>query len=94
MEAQERKDKNILNEFKFLGRLADDPSVAEKYTRFPLAVKQDKRNVPNENTDTLLHDLISVSNNSILSVGYQPLDSMIGYSAATRDIKGKLLYLS
>ena len=45
-------------------------------------------NVPNENTDTLLHDLISVSNNSILSVVYQPIDSMIGYSAATRAIKG------
>jgi hypothetical protein len=36
-------------------------------------------NIPGENTDTILHDLLSVSNNSILSVGYQPLDSMIGY---------------
>ncbi|SES91854.1 hypothetical protein SAMN02910413_1249 [Pseudobutyrivibrio sp. C4] len=44
-------------------------------------------NIPGENTDTILHDLLSVSNNSILSVGYQPLDSMIGYSGAKRAIK-------
>ncbi len=44
-------------------------------------------NIPSENTDTILHDLLSVSNNSILSVGYQPLDSMIGYSGAKRTIK-------
>ena len=41
----------MLNEFKFLGRLADDPSVAEKYTRFPLAVKQDKRGEEEAATD-------------------------------------------
>ncbi len=41
----------MLNEFKFLGRLADDPTVAEKYTRFPLAVKQDKRGEAEAETD-------------------------------------------
>ena len=44
-------------------------------------------NIPSENTDTILNDLLSVSNNSILSIGYQPLDSMIGYNAAKRVIK-------
>lgn len=41
----------MLNEFKFLGRLADDPTIAEKYTRFPLAVKQDKRGDADAETD-------------------------------------------
>ena len=41
----------MLNEFRFLGRLAGDPTVAEKYTRFPLAVKQDKRGDAEAETD-------------------------------------------
>ena len=41
----------MLNEFKLLGRLAGDPTIAEKYTRFPLAVKQDKRGDAEPETD-------------------------------------------
>ena len=44
-------------------------------------------NMPSENTDTILGDLLSVSNNSVFSIGYQPLDSMVGYNAATRKIR-------
>lgn len=44
-------------------------------------------NISSENTDTILNDLISVSNNSMLSVIYQPLDPLIGYSAAKRFIQ-------
>lgn len=47
-----RKEVNtMLNEFRFLGRLADNPTIAEKYTRFPLAVKQDKRGDAEAETD-------------------------------------------
>ena len=41
----------MLNEFKFLGRLCDVPTVEEKYTKFPLAVNQDKRGDAEGDTD-------------------------------------------
>ncbi len=41
---------------------------------------------PAENGDTILSDLISVSNNVVLAINYQPLDSYIGYQAALRQI--------
>ena len=69
------------------------PSLYDKKNRNYLGVgKQYVRmffinNIPSENTDTILNDLLSVSNNSILSIGYQPLDSMIGYTAAKRVIR-------
>ncbi len=45
-------------------------------------------NLPTENADSILTDLISVSNNSILSANYQTLDAMLGYEAAKKKIEG------
>ena len=69
------------------------PSLYDKKNRNYLRVGSQHvrmffvNNMPSENTDTILGDMLSVSNNSVLSIGYQPLDSMIGYNAATRKIR-------